>query len=81
MGKTGAIRPDDVIIGAAAEIEVGSNCLTGHVKVSTFLGRSYQYVVETTLGDFTVNKEMEDPYLSGQEVRIRFPSDKLVLVE
>jgi putative spermidine/putrescine transport system ATP-binding protein len=80
-GRKGAIRPDDVIIGIAAEIEDGPNGLAGHVKVSTFLGRSYQYVVETALGDFTVNKEMEDPYLSGQEVRIRFPGDKLVLVE
>lgn len=80
-GKKGAIRPDDVIIGASADIDQGPNCLTGRVKVSTFLGRSYQYVVETALGDFTVNKEMEDPYNSGQEVRIRFPVDKLVLVE
>lgn len=81
LGKQGAIRPDDVVIGMPDEIEAGANRLTGHVKVSTFLGRSYQYVVETELGNFTVNKEMELPYLNGQEVRLLFPSEKLVLVE
>ncbi|MDQ0900576.1 MULTISPECIES: ABC transporter ATP-binding protein [unclassified Paenibacillus] len=81
LGKQGAIRPDDVVIGMPDEIAVGANRLTGQVKVSTFLGRSYQYVVETELGNFTVNKEMELPYLNGQEVRLLFPSEKLVLVE
>jgi putative spermidine/putrescine transport system ATP-binding protein len=81
LGKQGAIRPDDVVIGKPSEIEAGANQLTGRVKVSTFLGRSYQYVVETELGNFTVNKEMELPYQNGQEVRLLFPSEKLVIVE
>jgi putative spermidine/putrescine transport system ATP-binding protein len=80
-GKQGAIRPDDVVIGRLDEIEQGPNRLTGRVKVRTFLGRSYQYVVETNLGAFTVNHEMEFPYANGQEVRLLFPSEKLVLVE
>ncbi|NRF91622.1 ABC transporter ATP-binding protein [Paenibacillus frigoriresistens] len=81
LGKQGAIRPDDVVIGKPDEIDAGANRLAGRVKVSTFLGRSYQYVVETELGNFTVNKEMELPYPNGQEVRLLFPSEKLVLVE
>ncbi|OPH50539.1 spermidine/putrescine ABC transporter ATP-binding protein [Paenibacillus ferrarius] len=81
LGKKGAIRPDDVVMGLLEEWEEGANRLTGRIKVSTFLGRSYQYVVETELGDFTVNKEMELPYQNGQEVRLLFPSEKLVLVE
>ncbi|UUZ82447.1 ABC transporter ATP-binding protein [Paenibacillus sp. P26] len=80
-GRKGAIRPDDLVLGTAGEIEEGPNRLNGRIKVSTFLGRSYQYVVETELGDFTVNKEMESPYPAGQEVRSLFPADKLVLVE
>jgi putative spermidine/putrescine transport system ATP-binding protein len=80
-GMQGAIRPDDVVLGMPGEIEEGPNVVTGRVKVSTFLGRSYQYVVETALGDITVNKEMEFPYPSSQEVRLHFPSEKLVLVE
>jgi putative spermidine/putrescine transport system ATP-binding protein len=80
-GKKGAIRPDDILLGTPEEFSQSTNLLTGKVKVSTFLGRSYQYVVETELGDFTVNKEMEFPYINGREVRLLCPSDKLVLVE
>ncbi|MFE5322683.1 ABC transporter ATP-binding protein [Paenibacillus sp. NPDC056579] len=80
--KKGAIRPDDVVMGTAEEVtDKGPNTLAGRIKVSTFLGRSYQYVVETALGDFTVNKEMEFPYVNGREVRLLFPGEKLVLVE
>ncbi|WP_088832149.1 ABC transporter ATP-binding protein [Paenibacillus tyrfis] len=80
-GRKGAIRPDDMQLGTAEEIGHGPNRVKGSVKVSTFLGRSYQYVVETDLGDFTVNKEMEVPYNSGQEVHLLFPADRLVLVD
>jgi len=80
-GMKGAIRPDDVLMGTDQELAAEANQLSGRVKVSTYLGRSYQYVVETPLGDFTVNKEMELPYASGQTVRLVLPSEKLVLVE
>ncbi|MFC5447034.1 ABC transporter ATP-binding protein [Paenibacillus aestuarii] len=80
-GMTGAIRPDDVLMGTDQQLAGEANQLSGRVKVSTYLGRSYQYVVETSLGDFTVNKEMELPYASGQPVRLVLPSEKLVLVE
>lgn len=77
----GAIRPDDLIIGLPADIEAGDNVLDGTVKVSTYLGRSYQYVVETALGEFTVNQEMQQPFANKQTVRLLFPPEKLVLVE
>jgi putative spermidine/putrescine transport system ATP-binding protein len=80
-GLKGAIRPDDLKLGTADELTETHNLLQGRVKVSTFLGRSYQYVIETDLGDFTVNKEMEQPYISGQEVRVHFPVEKLIVVE
>ncbi|TDF99525.1 ABC transporter ATP-binding protein [Paenibacillus piri] len=80
-GLKGAIRPDDLKLGTPEELASGSNVLPGRVKVSTFLGRSHQYVIETELGDFTVNKEMEEPYASSQEVRVSFPVEKLILVE
>ncbi|TFE25186.1 ABC transporter ATP-binding protein [Cohnella luojiensis] len=78
----GAIRPDDLVVTAGSEAgpaRVGS--LPGIVKVSTYLGRSYQYVVETALGPFTANQEMEKPFYSGQSVTLQFPPDKLVLVD
>jgi len=78
-GKKCALRPDDLLVTTEDAQDV--NRLQGIVKVSTFLGRSYQYVVETELGDFTVNQEMETPYRSGQKVNLLFPKDKMVLVD
>ncbi|MDZ7543558.1 spermidine/putrescine ABC transporter ATP-binding protein, partial [Clostridium perfringens] len=52
-----AIRPDDLIVVedseltdgvgglTVAEIEAGLNIIPGQVRISTYLGRSYQYVV------------------------------------
>ena len=74
-----ALRPDDLTVTQEAAEE--GNRIPGRVKVSTFLGRSYQYVVETELGDFTVNQEMESPYKNGENVYLHFPKDKLVLVD
>ncbi|WP_421617369.1 ABC transporter ATP-binding protein [Brevibacillus sp. TJ4] len=78
-GNTCALRPDDLIVTQTATPD--GNQLPGRVKVSTFLGRSYQYVVQTELGDFTVNQEMEAPYKNGENVYLHFPKDKLVLVD
>lgn len=81
-GQKGAIRPDDIVLhGVGEAYSSGENNLQGTVKVSTFLGRSYQYIVETELGDFTVNKEMDLPYVNGRQVHLLFPKDKLVLVK
>ncbi|MGF9710505.1 ABC transporter ATP-binding protein [Paenibacillus naphthalenovorans] len=81
-GRKGAIRPDDIVLhGVGEAYSSGGNSLTGTVKVSTFLGRSYQYIVETELGNFTVNKEMDLPYVNGRQVHLQFPKDKLVLVK
>ncbi|MEK3789742.1 ABC transporter ATP-binding protein [Paenibacillus sp. FSL K6-1230] len=78
--RKGAIRPDDLVIRDAAG-ELGDNELAGIVKVSTYLGRSYQYVIETAHGSFTANQEMDTPYQSGQQVRLYVPQDKMVLVQ
>lgn len=80
-GKKCALRPDDLIVTTDEPQDHDHNRLQGSIKVSTFLGRSYQYVVETDLGDFTVNQEMESPYRSGQRVNLLFPKDKMVLVD
>lgn len=76
----GAFRPDDLILSDVGG-ENTVNSIPGLIKVSTYLGRSYQYVVETELGEFTVNKEMDQPYLSSQRINLIFPKDKMVLVE
>ncbi|TVX76684.1 ABC transporter ATP-binding protein [Peribacillus simplex] len=81
-GKIGAIRPDDLLIREKDNTgAVQGNSLSGRVKVSTYLGRSYQYVVETPIGDFTVNKEMSDSYRTGQEIILEIPRNQMVLVD
>ncbi|MFC3745982.1 ABC transporter ATP-binding protein [Paenibacillus sp. GCM10012306] len=81
-GLLGAIRPDDLQLWSSThEAPLSGNTLSGRVQVSTYLGRSYQYEVETELGVFTVNQEMDVPFAQGEQVTIYFPKDKLVLVQ
>lgn len=79
-GSKGAIRPDDLVLLSGDEAGRSTNTIAGRIKVSTYLGRSYQYVVETELGEFTVNKEMENPLTNGEAVKLYVPGDKLILV-
>ena len=70
----GTIRPDDICL---AEQE---NVLTGAVGVRTFLGKSYQYEVNTAAGVLKVNMDTSNLFREGQEIRLYLPKDKLVLV-
>lgn len=47
----GTIRPDDIEVVET----VGENCVKGTVEVRTFLGKSYQYEVQTAVGKIIVN--------------------------
>ena len=49
----GTIRPDDIEIVTSADKY--DNMITGNVTVRTFLGKSYQYEVETPIGKLVVN--------------------------
>ncbi|ULO09437.1 ABC transporter ATP-binding protein [Paenibacillus sp. 19GGS1-52] len=81
-GLLGAIRPDDLqLLANVVDSRLTSNTLPGTVQVSTYLGRSYQYEVETELGTFTVNQEMDEPFRQGERVTVYFPKEKLVLVQ
>ncbi|MCE4050544.1 MULTISPECIES: ABC transporter ATP-binding protein [Bacillaceae] len=80
--KVGAVRPDDFLLAEWNETQVlPSNGIPGKIKITTFLGRSYQYVVSTPIGEFTVNKEMTAPFNVGQVVVLIIPKDQMVLVE
>lgn len=82
FGKTGAIRPDSLKIREKNPSEtLPQNSLFGRIKVSTFLGRSYQYVVDTSIGDFVVNQEMVQPLRMDQHVVLEFPREEMVLVD
>jgi putative spermidine/putrescine transport system ATP-binding protein len=81
-GKIGAIRPDNLLLREKDHMELNpENGIFGKIKISTYLGRSFPYVVETSIGDFTVNKEMIEPYRAGQEVILEIPKDQMVLVD
>ncbi|HJB23521.1 MAG TPA: ABC transporter ATP-binding protein [Candidatus Jeotgalibaca pullicola] len=71
------IRPDDIEIVSTTESD---NTVKGTVLVRTFLGKSYQYEVETALGSLLVNDENSDVYQSGDEVTLYFAPEKIILV-
>lgn len=72
------IRPDDIkIIEHSAS---DKNTLTGEIIVRTFLGKSYQYEVETVLGKLLVNDSGNTLYQSGEKVNLYLTPEKLILV-
>ena len=73
----GTIRPDDICLAEQGQQENG---LTWTVGVRTFLGKSYQYEVNTAAGVLKVNMDTSNLFREGQEIRLYLPKDKLVLV-
>lgn len=73
----GTIRPDDIRLAEDGQQE---NVLAGKVGVRTFLGKSYQYEVNTAAGVLRVNMDTSRVFAEGQELRLYLPKDKLVLV-
>lgn len=75
----GAIRPEEIdILDEGGEKE--TNTLKGIIGISTFLGKHYQYVVETEVGRLLVNGSAHKRYEKGERVTLYFPKDKIVLV-
>ena len=72
----GTIRPDDIEIVK----EQKENCLTGVVQVRTFLGKSYQYEVQTKVGKIVVNHDGADVYEINDELTLHLPPNKIILV-
>lgn len=73
----GTIRPDDIRLAEPGDNE---NVLKGTVGVRTFLGKSYQYEVNTALGMLKVNMNTEQPFEEGETVTLKLPGDKIVPV-
>ncbi len=73
----GTVRPDDIRLAEEGQTD---NVLTGTIGVRTFLGKSYQYEVNTAAGPLRVNMETSRVFEEGQEIRLYLPKDKLVLV-
>lgn len=73
----GTIRPEDIRVAEEGQTE---NILTGTIGVRTFLGKSYQYEVETEAGKFLVSRPADEAYEEGSTVRLYLPETKLILV-
>lgn len=76
---TGTIRPDDIEI-LDKEHKQEKNILKGRVAIRTYLGKGYQYNVNTEVGTLVVNGNNDNKYDKGDEVRLFLPSNKLILV-
>ncbi len=74
----GTIRPDDIHI---IETMKESNTLSGIITVRTFLGKGYQYDVDTELGKFVVNHTTDVIYEEGDVIHLYFNPQKLIIVQ
>ena len=72
----GTIRPEDIkIVDNKME-----NTIEGTVEIRTFLGKSYQYEIKTSIGNLTVNGYSSKIYNKDESIILQLPSDKIVLV-
>ncbi|WP_045516264.1 ABC transporter ATP-binding protein [Neobacillus niacini] len=77
--RTGTIRPEDIEIAAITQQNT-NNTVSGTIKVRTFLGKSYQYEVETPIGTLLANKADDVVYQVGDNVTLSIPAHKLIIV-
>jgi len=76
----GTIRPEDIEL-YSDEKSIGENVLEGIVEIRTFLGKGYQYSIETKLGSIIVNSSKEKIYNQGHKIKLHLPSNKIILVK
>ncbi|WZL73703.1 ABC transporter ATP-binding protein [Clostridiaceae bacterium 35-E11] len=75
----GTIRPDDIqLLDEGTNPE--SNFIKGTIEIRTYLGKEYQYTVNTEIGTLIVNESNDHKYNQGDQVRLFLPSNKLILV-
>lgn len=75
----GAIRPEEILMNNNIE-KNQYNAVEGIVSISTFLGKGYQYIVDTKLGKLIVNDTSATRYKKDEHVRLHLPKEKIILV-
>lgn len=71
------IRPDRIqIVETEAE-----NTIEGRVQSSTYLGKSYRYIVMTALGELKVDQLGFDRLSDGAEVHLHLPQNALLALQ
>lgn len=68
------IRPEDIRIGK----ESSPNRLKADIRIRTFLGKAYQYEVETEVGTLLITCDDRIKYEIGDTVYLEFPKEKLI---
>jgi len=75
---TAAIRPDDITLSQKEVPDTGSLPCT--VEVRTFLGRGYQYKLQSPAGELVVNSVKDDEtFQTGDRIFAVLPSSKIVV--
>ncbi|WDV46301.1 ABC transporter ATP-binding protein [Clostridiaceae bacterium M8S5] len=77
-GIKGTIRPDEIRFARESDKE---NIIKGKINISTYLGKEYQYVVNTELGSLIVNGLADCRYSNGENVSLHLPKEKIILVD
>lgn len=77
--SVGTIRPEDITI-LSEESASSDNILTGKVLVRTFLGKSYQYELETPAGKLLANGDDQQIHQTGDSLQLHIPPEKLIIV-
>ena len=70
-----AIRPQNIVIA-----QKGEALIQGHIKVRTYLGDSYQYEVDSELGDITVNTSAGIALNAGDTIKLNFPESGICVL-
>jgi putative spermidine/putrescine transport system ATP-binding protein len=76
----GTIRPEDIEL-FMDEKNDSTNTVDGVVEIRTYLGKGYQYSIETKLGSLIVNSSKEQVYDQGDKVKLKLPANKLIIVK
>lgn len=70
-----AIRPQNIVVDQKSE-----SLIEGHIKVRTYLGDSYQYEVESELGDIVVNTSDSEALNTGDIIKLNFPESEICVL-
>lgn len=75
----GTIRPDHIQI-MDDNAKLGNNMIQGTIDIRTYLGKEYQYSVNTEVGTILTNASNDKKYQEGDKVTLYLPPNKLILV-
>lgn len=75
----GTIRPEDIVVLQGEQPE--NNVVEGKVTVRTYLGKSYQYKIETPVGTLVANSTGENIMDASETIRLYLPPEKLVVFQ